>query len=61
MSPVLIILESKSKFFSPQIMEDPANFVSPVQRRPGVETPHQLETVAVEVETSGREYTLYRV
>ena len=42
-------------------MEDPANFVSPVQRRPGVETPHQLETVAVEVETSAREYTLYRV
>ena len=50
------------KFLSPQIMEDPGRFVSPVQRRPGVETPHQLDTVPVEVDTSGRRrYTLYHV
>ena len=41
-------------------MEDPGSFVSAVQRRPGVETPHQLETVAVEVDMWGRRrYTLY--
>ena len=41
-------------------MEDPGSFVSAVQRRPGVETPHQLDTVPVEVDTSGRRrYTLY--
>ena len=38
-------------------MEDPGSFVSPVQRRPGVETPHQLDTVPVEVDMWGREDT----
>ena len=44
-------------------MEDPGSFVSPVQRRPGLETPHQLDTVPVEVDMWGgrRRYTLYHV